>query len=186
MRVECSACNAHLKVPNTASGKRGKCPKCGEVIEIPESTAASGPPATQKQKDYASSLGIEFPPDITKADISALISKALEKKDEQRYKKLDELQEREGEAYQGIREEILAEIEEEGGCLSQASHGDMVEELKKRNEGAIFVSFPMTGIDFENLAGTNFQVSFSDNLSEVQMRALLAALGSMAAGKGDR
>lgn len=93
MNIKCSSCKASLKVPDNLAGKRGKCPKCSAVIEIPilpsQFTEPSGPPATEKQKEYARSLGIDFPPDITKKEISALISKAADQKDDERFSKLD-------------------------------------------------------------------------------------------------
>ncbi len=104
MKFERSECSASPKVPDTLPGKRAKCPKCRAVIEIPvlplESAGPSGPPATEKQKEYPRSLGIDFPPDITKKEINALISKGVDREDEERFTKLDQLGDRESQAYQ--------------------------------------------------------------------------------------
>ncbi len=35
--VTCSACGQKLKVADAAAGKRGKCPKCGGLVQIPDS-----------------------------------------------------------------------------------------------------------------------------------------------------
>ena len=185
MRIECAQCSAALKVSDGLAGKRGKCPKCGAVIDIPASRQASGaesvPPATDKQKDYARSLGIEFAPGITKGDMSALISKGVDQRDDERLTKLDQLSNHESKAYKEIRAEILAEIDEEDCRLSKATPSQMVEEMETRDHGAILISFPIDEVDFENIAGAKFNVSFSDNLSETEMRAALVGLGSLVA-----
>ncbi|MFA7484708.1 MAG: hypothetical protein WCZ89_01615, partial [Phycisphaerae bacterium] len=33
----CEKCCQKIKVPDTAAGKRGKCPKCGHLIIVPQS-----------------------------------------------------------------------------------------------------------------------------------------------------
>lgn len=35
MQIVCTNCQAKIKVPDSAAGKRGKCPKCGTVLTIP-------------------------------------------------------------------------------------------------------------------------------------------------------
>src|SRR3954468_11320823 len=35
LQVVCSACNAKLRAPDTAAGKKTKCPKCQAVISVP-------------------------------------------------------------------------------------------------------------------------------------------------------
>src|SRR5262245_24539082 len=32
----CVHCNEELKVPDNTAGKRGKCPHCGKVVQIPQ------------------------------------------------------------------------------------------------------------------------------------------------------
>ena len=34
--VTCGGCGKRLKVPDSAAGKRGKCPQCGATVPIPE------------------------------------------------------------------------------------------------------------------------------------------------------
>lgn len=36
IEVECSSCGKVLRVKDSNAGKRGKCPSCGEVVQIPE------------------------------------------------------------------------------------------------------------------------------------------------------
>lgn len=36
IQVTCSACHSSFNAPDSAAGKRAKCPKCGGVIEIPQ------------------------------------------------------------------------------------------------------------------------------------------------------
>jgi hypothetical protein len=40
MLIACSSCQAKIKVPDNAAGKKGKCPKCGAVMLIPAAEAA--------------------------------------------------------------------------------------------------------------------------------------------------
>ena len=44
--------------------------------------------------------------------------------------------------------------------------------------------YPIDGVDFENLAGVNFNVAFSENLSETEMRTVLVGLGFIIAQRG--
>jgi predicted Zn finger-like uncharacterized protein len=50
MQITCSSCQAKIRVPDSAAGKKGKCPKCGTAITIPaaepptEELSASGSP----------------------------------------------------------------------------------------------------------------------------------------------
>jgi predicted Zn finger-like uncharacterized protein len=39
MLITCSNCQAKIKVPDSAAGKKGKCPKCGTVMTIPAAEA---------------------------------------------------------------------------------------------------------------------------------------------------
>jgi predicted Zn finger-like uncharacterized protein len=43
MLITCSNCQSKIKVPDNAAGKKGKCPKCGNVIVIP----AAEPPVDE-------------------------------------------------------------------------------------------------------------------------------------------
>lgn len=36
IQVTCSSCNSKFNAPDSAAGKRAKCPKCGGAIDIPE------------------------------------------------------------------------------------------------------------------------------------------------------
>jgi predicted Zn finger-like uncharacterized protein len=39
MQIVCTNCQGQIKVPDSAAGKKGKCPKCGTVQTIPLSSA---------------------------------------------------------------------------------------------------------------------------------------------------
>ena len=99
------------------AGKRAKCPKCGELIQIPKRGKKA--PAAERQKEYARQLGIEFDEDIDRREIRSLIDAAINKQDGEHYKRLEELLNKESAAYRELREKILAEIEE--GLLSKAT-----------------------------------------------------------------
>mgnify|MGYP001349783438 CR=1 FL=1 len=45
--LSCSSCGQRLRVPIEHAGKRAKCPKCGEVLQIPAADTAPAPPTSQ-------------------------------------------------------------------------------------------------------------------------------------------
>jgi predicted Zn finger-like uncharacterized protein len=53
MQVTCSNCQSKIRVPDSAAGKKGKCPKCGNIIAIP---------ALAAPEDVASEPIAETPP----------------------------------------------------------------------------------------------------------------------------
>lgn len=94
--VFCESCKSSFKARDQDAGKRGKCPRCGAPIAVPHAPEppalpvpavpievppqpASVPadPATERQKEYATSLGISFPLNIDKGTMSTLIFRAL-------------------------------------------------------------------------------------------------------------
>jgi predicted Zn finger-like uncharacterized protein len=44
MQIVCTQCQAKIKVPDSAAGKKGKCPKCGTILTIP-----AAPPAPTRE-----------------------------------------------------------------------------------------------------------------------------------------
>ncbi|HUT12075.1 MAG TPA: hypothetical protein VMY42_16355 [Thermoguttaceae bacterium] len=178
MNVTCGNCGVNLKAKDELAGKTAKCPKCGCAIEIPSlvppPVKARIPLATERQKEYATSLDIEFPPDISRKEISDLIDAAVQKRDDERFRRLDELSDRESEAWQKLRAEILAELDVEDCRLSKAEPSQMLEEFGNRNRGAILISFDWDdGIDFEDLTGVKFSVEFSDDMDESNVGSVL-------------
>lgn len=183
MNVTCGSCGVNLQAKDELAGKTAKCPKCGNAIEIPKPTPPAAkakiPPATERQKEYATSLGIKFPRDINRKDLSELIDAAAQQRDEERFKRLNELSDHESAAWQKMREEVLAEIDEEDCRLSKAEPAQMLEELANRNRGAILISFDWDdAIDFEDLTGAKFGIEFSDDMAESDMRSVLMSLGA--------
>jgi hypothetical protein len=189
MNVKCAKCGVELKAKDDLAGKTAKCPKCGNVIRVPESVAATAkptiPPATDRQREYATSLGIEFPPDINRKDLSEMIDLAVQHRDEERYKKLDQLGDRESEAWQKMREEVLAEIDEHDCRLSKAEPSQMVQELANRNRGGILISFDLDEVvNFDDLSAVNVNISFSDDaLEEGDVRSVLIWIGATMLGQ---
>jgi hypothetical protein len=135
------------------------CPKCHKpitVVQPPSEVAAASPPpeknnripvATQKQKDYARSLGIEFQEDIDRRTISKLIDEAQQKETEDRFKQLDELQDRESEAYRRMRAEIEEEVDEEDPRLSRASEDEIMEALSIQGKAAILITLAPDAVE---------------------------------------
>ena len=40
MLIQCTNCASKIRVPDSAAGKKGKCPKCGTVLVIPAAALA--------------------------------------------------------------------------------------------------------------------------------------------------
>ena len=50
LRIKCSNCSKVIRVPESARGKTGKCPQCGNRIQIPKAAVASKPTAAAEAK----------------------------------------------------------------------------------------------------------------------------------------
>ncbi len=104
IQIQCPSCGAKLRARESLVGKTVSCPKCKQSVSIPEvapspaAVEAIRPtsvntidgtlgyaiptkrrrerPATDKQKEYATDLGIEFDDGISAKKISAMIDAA--------------------------------------------------------------------------------------------------------------
>ena len=123
----------------------------GTIVELDKIRQIPDIPATESQKQYAKSLEIDFPPDISKINMSRLIDAKLKEYDE---------------------------IPNED-ALSNATTDHMVDELYNRGLGAILITFDEDS-DIKNIAGAKLEVAFSDNLTEAEMRSVLFGLGCAA------
>ena len=59
IRVQCGSCGATMNVKDELAGKRGKCPKCGAVIDVPAaggSPVEAGPPPAPGAAPAAASM----------------------------------------------------------------------------------------------------------------------------------
>jgi hypothetical protein len=180
--VTCASCGSGLKAKEKLSGMTVACPKCKQPVAIPvipaPEKAASIPPATERQKEYARTLGIDFAPDIDRRAMSELIDAAVMKRDDERYRRMDELQDRENAVRQQLREEIIAELDEEVPRLTKATPKQMVDEFPNRGKAAILITFDSDEtLDFEDLTGVRFDIESSDNMDNDDMRAVLMAIG---------
>jgi len=63
MQIACTNCQAKIKVPDSAAGKKGKCPKCGTMLIIPVA-----PPAEEMK---APQTGMMAEPPPARVDIEA-------------------------------------------------------------------------------------------------------------------
>ncbi len=195
IKFECFSCHTKLKAKDSVAGKNIKCPKCGVVVEIPAVEPPDKPaplptpdkpaplPATEKQKDYALSLGIKFSPDITKSEISKLLDIKVGDQIDERYKRLDDLTNRESKAYDEMKEEILANLDVDECMLSTATESQVMEKYEEQDLGAILITFPINDFDPNNLDGLGLGVNFTDNISEEDMKKILFFLGIAAHGK---
>lgn len=176
--ITCSNCGAVLKAKAEWAGKRAKCSKCGEAIEIPapEKPKAQDniPLATERQKEFARSLDIQFSDKINRRDISKLIDSAVKKDDGERYKRLDDLGDRESQAWGEMRKEVIAEIDAEDCRISRATPSQIVEALSDRGLAAILITMPLDDIvDFDDLTGVKAELSFSDEMTQDDMESAL-------------
>ncbi|MDD5134260.1 MAG: hypothetical protein PHP01_02460 [Phycisphaerae bacterium] len=128
----------------TAAAADGTVVDVGKIRQLPEI------PASESQKQYAKSLGIDFPSDISKIEISRLIDK-----------KSDE----------SYNEEMT-----DDDALSQVTPSQIIEELDSRCIAAILITFD-DAVNFKKLAGVKCSISFSDNFTETEMRMLLVEIG---------
>jgi predicted Zn finger-like uncharacterized protein len=60
MQVTCGNCQSKIRVPDSAAGKKGKCPKCGNVIAIPELDATTDEPAPEPGAKAAAGSPFDF------------------------------------------------------------------------------------------------------------------------------
>jgi len=174
----CVACNAVLKAKPEMVGKSGTCPECGSPLAVPPPdkppSKSPGPPATERQKEYARALGIEFADNVTRREISELLDRAVAAQVEERYQRLDELSHRESEAWQKMREEVLAEIDAEDCRLSKAEPSKIVETLSDRGFASILITIPWDDIeDFHDLRGVTGQIEFCDDMTQDDMEAVI-------------
>jgi hypothetical protein len=193
--VTCSSCRASFHVKSQFAGKSGQCPKCGAVIHVPidlvldteqpksvNSTKAEkqtptakksgAPPATERQKDYARSLDIDFPEDIDRREISKLIEAAQD----QRQDNVAKVEQREGKVYQELRKEIEAEIYGDDKPLSKATPGEMATALENQGFAVIILTFNPEDIGKEDAKAS---IAYGDgNMSEEDMRETLMRLGN--------
>ena len=173
---KCDKCEAVVNAKDELAGKRAKCPKCGCILQIPADQPVVRPPsqpteergaparrATERQKEYARSLGIEFDPDIDRGRISRLIDDALERKDEQRWERLNDLERKEEDA----KQEILSELQ----------IPDMLDELHRRGLGAVLITLDLDAVrEFtrEGLNAIELHIQASDSMTtEAEMVAVL-------------
>jgi len=81
MDITCKTCCAIM------ASDASKCPECGQPSEMHATTVAQRvsnvPLATDRQKEFARSLGIEFSADIDRQQISKLIAVATKKRDDE-------------------------------------------------------------------------------------------------------
>lgn len=79
MIISCHQCSKKLKVPDSAAGKKVKCPSCGTVLAIAEESEApvpawrrSSPRSTDVQDDFTDlqNTAADYEDDLTSADAS--------------------------------------------------------------------------------------------------------------------
>jgi len=186
---ECSSCNARLQAKPKLAGKTLACPKCKAQVVVPQPEASAAPitesaekkpppPATEKQKAFATELGISFPHDIDRRAISALIDDALAKQDDARYERLNALQDKENNIREELRDEILGECDEEDPRMSVATTEQILDGLAQREVGAILITFEygvLSGVD--DLTGEKFELHSTNDLDEDDLKTIVSWLG---------
>ncbi len=195
IQIKCESCGASLNVEEKHIGKRGRCPKCGSVFTVttvateePARAKGSAPPATERQKEYARSLGIEFDESIDRGSISELISKAVDKRDEEALEQTRQLQNVESEAYDRLRKEVLAEVDQEDPRVSVATPSAMIDALGERGLAGILITFKGEEVDdlLDGEGTIKASVSFTDDyLDEADMRKVIGTMGARFLSQGE-
>lgn len=165
INFECTSCKSMLKAKPKLAGMSLSCPKCSAPITVPVQESSppaepvkKAPPATEKQMDYARSLGIDFPEDIDRRSISQLIEMALDA--------------------QNQRERQLAEEDEEDPRISVATTEQILDGLAERDIGAILITFEygvLSGVD--DLTGEKFEINSTDDIDGDDLKTILSSLG---------
>jgi hypothetical protein len=156
--VSCPSCEAKFAAPEEAAGKSAHCPKCEGRIVVPKGGRLL---ATESQKEYARDLGIDFPADCDRTAMSRLIDTAVDKRDEERIQRLNDLEEREEATNEGIR-------------LATATPDEIVKALYDRGLTALLITMQTDEIiDFEQLAGLRASYSFTDNMRMKDVESLI-------------
>jgi hypothetical protein len=175
--IQCKSCGAKLRAGVGLIGKTVNCPKCNnpltvavppEDIELaktisvntvdgqvadaePPSKRRRYRPATEKQKEFATDLGIEFAPDINAHDISILIDKALDHE------------------YETDRDKIELHLK----TLKQCDQSEMLAELVKRGLHAFIISWPT---EQEHTNKTEWQLNGAEGVTMDFVRFALVQL----------
>jgi len=183
----CESCHSQLRAKESLIGRQFNCPKCSARVVVPDkgpSNQASPsaekrvPAATDTQKDFARSLGLEFPEHIDRKSISKMIDDALANQEDARYARLEALQAGESEAREQLRAEVMAECDAEDPRISVASVKEIVEALSQREIGAIIVTFEFGAFNgVEDLTGAKFDINATDDLDQDDLKRLLGWLG---------
>jgi len=183
----CPSCGTRLTAPDKAAGKFGKCKKCGASAVVPSLQRNSDqptdtpttdtepgkpkkriPPATERQKEYARDLGIMFPANINIREMSALIDAASDKADEERWRKIEDLSDKESAAYAHVRQEVLNEVDTEDCRLSKATPTQMIDALEERGTPAILVANPAG-----NAEAGETSICYTSHFDEKELAAAL-------------
>jgi endogenous inhibitor of DNA gyrase (YacG/DUF329 family) len=154
IKCKCPNCGVTGMMKRERTSSPIKCPKCN-VIGVFSSEEKPVDPATQKQKDFADNLGIAYPDDISKSEISVLIDAALENEQQQ-------MADKESQAYADIKEEILSEIGAE----------EMLAIFQERNENAIIITFD----DEDDIEDMDINMGYTDNINPGMAQAVITAI----------
>lgn len=184
-KIICGNCNAKLTVKARLAGKTAMCPQCAGTIHIPADLAVEQgtkppiPPATSRQKEYAASLEIEFPADINRRDISALIERAVTQHDDERYERLEELDKKEGALWEQAKAEVLSDFSPDELPISKASPKQIVEALDERGLATLLITVPWDDIDdFRDLTGARADVYFADSITVEDFQSVILMISA--------
>ena len=193
IRVVCPFCGEIHNVRDEYAGMQGRCAKCREIFDIPScdpieselsklaADKKKGPPATERQKEYAKKLGIAFSEDIDRQSISRLIDDAQQKRDEERWARLSALQDKESEEYKRTRAEIESQMIAEDPPLSKSTIEQVVKTFEDRQIPAILITMNAKDIDkiYDEDLNLQANMNFTDSYltqEDVYHRISLLAL----------
>lgn len=192
IEVSCSQCGKQFKIAIEYAGRQGKCGSCGNVILIPgrpkppaknspptksAPPSDTSPPATDRQIEYARSLGIDLPTSVTCRQISKLIDDAIDARNSIREDEIEELKNRESAAYQQVRNEVIEELREDGLLAPEDPVRFAIEWLEQRSQAAVILIFDEGA---ELPAEAAFTIRRSDCLTPEDLRVVLVSAGFLA------
>lgn len=163
IEVTCEGCSAKYSVKDELAGKTAKCAKCGgKICIVAPAPVKKVRPATTKQKDFATDLGIVFSEDISAREISTLIDAAL------------------------ARESALAaseiNIESHLKTVNECSDEELLDQFAERGTKGFLVSWDPEDDNSETL--TLSIVGFGGSTTVQVFRAVSHIVGTQAENEG--
>lgn len=184
---DCPKCAAKLKAKVSQVGRELNCPGCKSSIKVPNDAKqrTQAPDRqkqfvapTAKQIEFATELGVQIPEDVDRRALSKMIDGALMKTEMRRYDLLNANDQKENQIRDELRNEVLAEVDEEDPRVSIASVERMIQSLDERQIGAIVILYDYGEMSGDaDFSGKTFEMKSTDDLDEDDIKRIISMLG---------